>query len=83
MNGDVQILTNEQNNVLTVPIEALFEENIVWVRENGSYSQKEVEVGIQNDIDAEIKSGLEEGEKVVISGFDEIGKESLIQKLLP
>jgi len=83
MNGDVQILTNEQNNVLTAPVEALFEENIVWVRENGSYSQKEVEVGIQNDIDAEIKSGLEEGEKVVISGFDEIGKESLIQKLLP
>ena len=81
MNGDIQITTEEKNNVLSVPVEAMAAENSVWVSKNGQYIEKEVEVGIQNDSQAEIISGIEEGETVVIEGFDEIGKKNLIQKL--
>ena len=82
MNGDIQITTEEKENVLSIPVEALVGENIVYLRKNGQYIEKEVEVGIQNDSQAEIISGIEEGETVVIEGFDEIGKKNLIQKLL-
>lgn len=83
MNGDVQIVTREKDNIIVVPIEALFDENVVWVKKDGNYVQTNVEIGIQNDTYAEIKSGLEIDEEVVISHFDEIGKESLLQKILP
>jgi len=82
MNGDIQITTEEKENVLSIPVEALVMENSIWVSENGQYIEKEVEVGIQNDSQAEIIGGIEDGEAVVIEGFDEIGKKNLIQKLL-
>lgn len=83
MNGDVQIITQKNDNVLLIPIEALFDEDIVWLKTNGKYMKTDVDVGIQNDVFAEILRGLDEGSEVVISGFNELEKESLVQKILP
>lgn len=82
MNGDVQITTEEKDDVLTVPIESVTEENKVWVKNNGSYSQKTVDLGIDNDSDVEIRSGIGLGEEIVVAGFDEIGKKSILDKIL-
>lgn len=82
MNGDAQITTAEKQQVLTIPTEALVDENMVYIHRNNAYEKILVEVGMQNDSQVEILSGLSEGDQVVTEGFDEIGKKSLIQKLL-
>ena len=37
------------------------------LKENNQVEQRSVEVGVQNDIQSEVKSGLQEGEKVIVS----------------
>ena len=82
MNGEVDILIDSIDNALVVPVEAIVEDNKVWVRENGTFSKREVKLGLESDLDVQITFGLDEGETVVVSGFEEIGKKSLAGKIL-
>src|SRR4030042_3631188 len=81
MNGEARIITQERNNVLVIPIEALFDENFVWVKTDGNYVKKEVRKGIESDSEVEIISGLTKDETVIIAGLDQIGKKNIIQKI--
>jgi len=82
MNGDIQIIVSEKENVLTIPTEALFEENEVIAVRNGQYEKVDVETGIESDTDVEIISGLNTGDVVITSGFDEIDKKNLLSKII-
>ena len=74
MTATGDIIVDEINNVLLVPNRAikgtLGEEWVeVLVDEEKKVTEKRlVELGLQNEISSEVKKGLSEGEKIVISG---------------
>lgn len=82
MNGEADITTSQKNNILTIPLEALADDNHVWVLENGKYLQKEIKTGIESDVEAEVLENLNENDQVVTSGFSELAKKSLLEKIL-
>lgn len=64
-----------RDNVLMIPKGAIYsdtEGEYVYAAENGKAVRKPVEVGIYNSEDIEIRSGLNEGDKVIIAGENEI-----------
>ncbi|MDP3014550.1 MAG: hypothetical protein Q8M92_09925, partial [Candidatus Subteraquimicrobiales bacterium] len=69
------IIETSKENVLVVPLGAVLEKeekNVVYVVEDGVVSEQEVETGLSDEAYVEIKSGLKEGEEVVISGADKL-----------
>lgn len=67
LNGQADIITDEVSGALVLPIDALMENNEVYVSKNGTYEKVKVETGIRSNTDAEIKSGLSLGDQVVIN----------------
>ena len=62
---------DEKENVLTVPLQALSHESnkstVFVVNRDGELEDRAVQLGLQTTSDAEIISGLNEGEQVVVS----------------
>ena len=72
---DVRIVTWDNSDVLKVPASALFRIGEVWnvfVVENGLARLRSVEVGHRNALEAEIKSGLREGEESILHPSNDI-----------
>ncbi|MCT4585353.1 MAG: efflux RND transporter periplasmic adaptor subunit [Peptostreptococcaceae bacterium] len=73
MNCSIKFLLEKKENVLTVPKKAVSYSRdnnsmiVTIVDDEGKKSIKEVEVGISNEYQTEIVSGLNEGEKVLVS----------------
>lgn len=65
LNGQADVITDSVSEALVIPLDALMENNEVWVKDGESYRKVKVEVGLQSDTDAEVKSGLSKGEQVV------------------
>lgn len=82
MNGEAKILTKQVDEALVIGQDALVDDAFVWVVHGGSYEKRPVEKGISSDVDVEVLGGLSVGDRVVVGGFGEIGKKSLIQKIL-
>ncbi len=60
---------------LTVPVSALFRTDSAWsvfVVENGVARRRAVEIGRRNAVAAQIISGIEEGETVVVHPGDRV-----------
>jgi membrane fusion protein, macrolide-specific efflux system len=69
MTGNVDIPLAKAENALTVPIEAVNEEDdkkYVEIIVKDKIEKREVETGIESDTDIEIKSGLNEYDQVII-----------------
>lgn len=70
MNANAKIITHSKKGVLTVPVDSVTKENgesyVTVVLEDGTTERKLVELGERNVSYVEIKSGLKEGEKVII-----------------
>jgi HlyD family secretion protein len=65
----------EADNVLTVPLTALFRDGDGWalfVEEDGRASLRHVEIGQRNGVIAEIRTGLEIGSRVVAHPSDRV-----------
>ena len=67
LSGQSSIFYQASFNALTIPQEALREDNSVVVEANGKLENKKVEVGISSDTEVEIKDGLDENEKVLLN----------------
>lgn len=67
LSGQSSIFYQASFNTLTIPQEALREDNSVVIQTNGRLETKKVEVGISSDTDIEIKQGLSEGDKVLLN----------------
>ena len=67
--ASVEVISEQAKNVVLVPVEALYETSpgnyAVYVLENDEPVLRDVEIGLQDQIYAEVKSGLEPGEIVV------------------
>ena len=72
---DVEIVVDRKETVLRVSEEALFEKegnDCVYVIENGKAALRVVETGLEGEDYIEIRSGLKEGESVILSPNDEV-----------
>ncbi len=80
MSAQVYFILGEEKNVLLVPTSALSykraggegtrgkpQASVSVVDKGGSIVERPVEVGVRNRVQAEIKSGLEEGDHVVVT----------------
>lgn len=65
--ADVEVILDSVDGVLRIPSYALIEGSRVLVLEDDLLVSKEVEVGLKNWQFTEIRGGLEEGERVVVS----------------
>ncbi|HXI02439.1 MAG TPA: efflux RND transporter periplasmic adaptor subunit [Candidatus Saccharimonadales bacterium] len=73
--ADVEILLERKDGVLRIPAEAISGEGRVLVLKDGVLQERRIEEGLANWQYVEITSGLEEGEKVVLS-LDRAGVEA-------
>ncbi len=70
MHATAQIFVSKKDDVLLCPVEALYKEGDKWfadIKDGNTRKPVEVEVGAMNEIYAEILSGLEEGQEVVVA----------------
>lgn len=68
MKAKVEIIVEAADSVVSVPIEAVFEENgvpVVYVKQGG-FKHREIEVGKRNDTHIIVKKGLKCGEEVAL-----------------
>jgi len=70
LNGQVNIITSEKNNVLTVPLDTLQNGNTVFVKTVLGLKKQKIEVGLESDTEAEITDGLKEGDQIVTNPAD-------------
>jgi len=74
MGASVEIIGGQAQNAVLIPVDALHEyapdKYSVFVVQNGKLTVRDVEVGLKDLVNAEIKSGLEAGE-VVSTGITE------------
>ncbi|MBI5026192.1 MAG: efflux RND transporter periplasmic adaptor subunit [Nitrospirae bacterium] len=70
MSADIEIITGEAENTLVVPTQSVMEkgkEKFVFVIEGNKAKQRKVAIGVHNWNFTEIKEGIKEGEKVIIT----------------
>lgn len=65
LNGQADIKTKQEHNVLTVPLDALRDDNTVYIKDGSSFKAVPVKTGLRSDSDVEITDGLQEGQSVV------------------
>lgn len=67
LSGESAIIYATSSQTLTIPQEALRDDSSVVTSQNNKLVEKKVEIGISSDTDVEIKSGLNEGDKVLLN----------------
>lgn len=67
LNGQASIVQKEEKDALTIPVEALREDNTVFIQTNSGIQPKKVVPGVKSDTDVEIKQGLNEDDKVILN----------------
>ena len=79
MNAEVELIIHELEDVLSVPIASVFseqEKSYCWRVNGGPPERVEVVIGATNEQSAEIKSGLKEGDRVMLIAPQTSGKEN-------
>lgn len=67
LSGQASIILDEAKDALTVPQEALREDNTVFVQTTQGTRMEKVETGIKSDTEVEIKVGLNEKDRVLLN----------------
>ena len=66
MNADAEIVINEKEDVLVVPLSSLIDDETVYVQKDKTFEPRKIKIGIQSDTTAEVISGLSADEKVAL-----------------
>jgi RND family efflux transporter MFP subunit len=69
--GEVVITVEERKNALMIPRRAVFDGNKVFVVKNGHVEKREVAIGFIVLNLAEVRSGLKDGELVIVDNLDQ------------
>lgn len=78
---DVDIVLDELEQVVKVPIDALVGDNTVFVYENGQVYQREVEVSANDSTHVAITQGLLRGEQVVLNPDEDLQSGQKVEKI--
>ncbi len=76
MNGDAEIILNEKNDVLSIPLSSISDDGFVYIKNNEDFEKRKIKTGLQNDTEAEVLSGVEENEEVAL---DPVAAENMIK----
>ena len=79
MTGEVELELARQQNVLQIPISAIFtkeDKQYCWRVIDGKGEKVEIQVGRSNDSRVEILSGLDEGDKVMLIEPEDISSDN-------
>jgi HlyD family secretion protein len=80
---EARIVIDKADDVLKVPTSALFRVGEKWAvfhAVEGKAVQQEVEVGLQNGLEAEIRGGLQDGDQVIVHPGDDVVAGSAIRQ---
>jgi HlyD family secretion protein len=66
MSGDADIILDERKHVLKIPVSSLVDDTYVYVQSGRMFEKRKVNLGLQSDLDTEVKSGLSEGDNVAV-----------------
>jgi hypothetical protein len=66
MNGNADIIINAKYNVLTIQSSDVIDNNYVYVKTTKGFVKTKLVLGLQNDTQAQVLSGLSEGDTVAI-----------------
>lgn len=66
MNGNAEIILDQRKNVVFIPLSSIFDDNKVYVKRGNNYESRNVKLGLENDTDVQILTGIEKGEEVVL-----------------
>lgn len=81
---DVDILTGKVANVLKVPAESIKSDktgkNFIFMIADNKAAEKTVTIGLQSDLEVEIKDGIKEGDKVILNPGATVKAGSLIKE---
>jgi RND family efflux transporter MFP subunit len=80
MSGDAQIVVDRRLSALIVPLGSVIDEKYVYVKTEKSFEKRKLKLGLINDTDAEIISGLKEGDEVAV---DPEAAKQLVEKKSP
>lgn len=67
LSGEAAIIIKSAENALTIPLEALRDDNTVIVQTEKGLISVKVTPGVSNDTDVEIKKGLKENDRVLLN----------------
>ena len=67
LNGQADIISAQKSNVITVPLDAVRDDNTVLVKKADGIHAVKVQLGIESDTDAAVVSGLKDGDQVVMN----------------
>ncbi len=82
---DVKIIATSKENTLLIPESAVFEnedKNYVFVNENGKAVLREIRKGLESGKEIEVVSGLNEGEKIILSPDDDVEEGMSIKNII-
>jgi HlyD family secretion protein len=67
LSADIEVILDARDDVLRLPSYALLEGGKVLVVEDGKLASVELETGLRNWESTEVRSGLSEGDAIVVS----------------
>ncbi|OHD70940.1 MAG: hypothetical protein A2W19_08210 [Spirochaetes bacterium RBG_16_49_21] len=80
MSADISIIQEVKNNALLLPNDAVFIENqkdYVWVQKSpGKPEKREIQVGVSDDQNIEVLSGITANERIAVMAQTDLSKES-------
>ena len=66
MSGNADIIIESRNNVLAIQSSDIFDNNYVYVKTTNGFAKRKLNLGLQSDTEAQVLSGLSEGDTVAI-----------------
>jgi HlyD family secretion protein len=78
---ETHVVVWQADKVLKVPVGALFREGDRWqvyVAEAGRAHRRTITIGHRSDTEAEVLSGLREGDRVILHPGDKLGEGSRV-----
>lgn len=70
MSGDAEIILAQKNNVIIIPLTSISDDGYVYVKKDKTYEKKKVVLGLKNDTESEVTSGLAVGDIVALQATD-------------
>src|SRR6185436_9752913 len=66
MNANADIILNQKDNVLSVPLSSVVDDHYVYVKTAKGFKKQNKKIGMQNDTDAEVLDGLSVNDEVAL-----------------